>query len=205
MTGASAARTARVVGEGGVLSRPCAAGRPCWLTTRARIASIPFIHASAAGARVPPTLTSTYGRSTGWVSVVPCAGRGRSGPHLVGSKPTPRVYVILDTAGNRSLSHLRRALTLRGTLAIVGGEEGDRWIGGTDRQLRAMLLSPFVRHHVRTFVARVRQEDLRFLGELIDPGKVTPVINRTYPLAEAPAAIRRLAEGRVRGKVVITM
>ena len=68
-----------------------------------------------------------------------------------------------------------------------------------------MLLSPFVRHHVRTFVARVRQEDLRFLGELIDTGKVTPVVNRTYPLAEAPAAIRRLAEGRVRGKVVITM
>ncbi len=119
---------------------------------------------------------------------------------------TPQRYnVILDIAGNRSLSDLRRALTPRGILVITGGEEGDRWIGGTDRQIRALLLSPFVRHKLRTFISTGRQEDLQFLKELIEAGKVTPVIDRTYPLSEAPDAIRYLEEGQVRGKVVITV
>jgi len=113
--------------------------------------------------------------------------------------------LIFDIAGNRSLSPLRRALTPRGTLVIVGGEGGDRWIGGTDRQLRAMLVSPFLRHNLRTFVAQGRQADLRALTELIEAGKVTPAIDRTYALGDAPAAIRHLAEGRARGKLVITV
>jgi NADPH:quinone reductase-like Zn-dependent oxidoreductase len=111
--------------------------------------------------------------------------------------------LILDIAGNRSLSHLRRALTPRGTLVIIGGEEGDRWIGGTDRLLRALALSPFVRHNLRTFIARVLQEDLLFLKELIEAGTVTPVVDKTYPLSQAPDAVRHLAAGRARGKVVI--
>jgi NADPH:quinone reductase-like Zn-dependent oxidoreductase len=116
-----------------------------------------------------------------------------------------RYDVILDTAGNRSLSHLRRALTPRGTLVIVGGEGGGRWIGGTDRQIRALIVSPLVRHELRTFIAQVREEDLQVVKDLIEAGKVTPVIDRTYSLREVPDAIRHLAAGHARGKVVITV
>jgi NADPH:quinone reductase-like Zn-dependent oxidoreductase len=113
--------------------------------------------------------------------------------------------VILDTAGNRSLSHLRRALTPQGTLVIIGGEAGGPWFGGTDRNLRALMLSPFVRQKLRSLFAKGRKEDLQSLKELVEAGKVTPVIDRTYPLSEAPEAIRYLEEGRARGKVVITV
>jgi len=113
--------------------------------------------------------------------------------------------VVLDTAGNRPLSHLRRALTPRGTLVIVGGEGGGKWLGGIDRQLRAIMLSPFVRHSLRSFVAVMRKDDLQCLKELIETGKVTPVIDRTYSLSEVPEAIRYLAEGHARGKVAITV
>jgi len=113
--------------------------------------------------------------------------------------------VILDTAGNRSLSHLRRALTPQGTLVIIGGEAGGRWFGGTDRNLRALMLSPFVRQKLRSLFAKGRKEDLQSLKELVEAGKVTPVIDRTYPLSEAPEAIRYLEEGHARGKVVITV
>jgi NADPH:quinone reductase-like Zn-dependent oxidoreductase len=113
--------------------------------------------------------------------------------------------VILDIAGNRSLSHLRRALTPQGTLVIVGGEGGGRWLGGMDRQLRALMLSPFVRQTLRSLFSMPRKEDLQFVKELVDAGKVTPVIDRTYPLREVPEAIRYLTAGHARGKVVITM
>ncbi len=113
--------------------------------------------------------------------------------------------LILDTAGNRSLSHLRRALTPRGTLVIVGGEGGGRWFGGIDRQLRALLLSPFVRQRLLMFISTENKEDLLVLKELIEAGKVTPVIDRTYPLSETPDAIGYLAQGHARGKVVITV
>ena len=113
--------------------------------------------------------------------------------------------VILDMAGNRSLSTLRHALTPEGTLVIVGGEEGGRWLGGTDRQIRAFLLSPFVRQRLRTFVAKESAEDLLVLKELVESGKVTPVIDRTYALREAPDAIRHLEEGHARGKLVLSV
>jgi NADPH:quinone reductase-like Zn-dependent oxidoreductase len=116
-----------------------------------------------------------------------------------------RYDVILDTAGNRAVSHLRRALAPRGTLVIGGGEGGGRWFGGIDRQLRALMLSPFVRQKLGTFVAKPNSQDLIVLKELIEAGKVTPVIDRTYPLSEVPQAIRYLAEGHARGKVVITV
>jgi NADPH:quinone reductase-like Zn-dependent oxidoreductase len=116
-----------------------------------------------------------------------------------------RYDLILDIGGNSSLSRLRRALASLGTLVIVGGEGGGRWLGGTDRQLRAIMLSPLVGQKLGTFVNKENHEDLMVLGELIESGKVTPVIDRTYPLAEVPEAIRYLEEGRARGKVVITV
>jgi NADPH:quinone reductase-like Zn-dependent oxidoreductase len=116
-----------------------------------------------------------------------------------------RYDVILDIAGNRSLSHLRRALAPEGTLVIVGGEGGGRWFGGIDRQLRAHLLSPFVRQKLGTWISKESEEDLEALHELLEAGKVTPVVDRTFPLGEVPEAVRYLREGRARGKVVITV
>jgi NADPH:quinone reductase-like Zn-dependent oxidoreductase len=116
-----------------------------------------------------------------------------------------RYDMILDTGGNRSLSQLRRALTPRGTLVIVGGETGGRWLGGADRQLRALMLSPFVGQKLGTFIASENKNDLLVLKELIESGQVTPAIDRTYPLSEVPAAIRYMQEGHARGKVVITV
>jgi NADPH:quinone reductase-like Zn-dependent oxidoreductase len=116
-----------------------------------------------------------------------------------------RYDVILDTGGNSSLARLRRALTPKGTLVIVGGEGGGRWLGGTDRQLRATILSRFVDQKLGTFVARQNRKDLILLKKLIESGKLTPVIDRTYPLAEAPEAIRYLAEGHAQGRVVVTV
>src|ERR687885_456665 len=113
--------------------------------------------------------------------------------------------VILDIGGNSSLSRLQSALGPRGTLVICGGEGGGRWLGGTDRQLRAMMLSPFVGQKLGTFINKENHEDLIVLKELIESGKVTPVIDRTYPLAEVPEAIRYLEEGHARGKVVISV
>ena len=116
-----------------------------------------------------------------------------------------RYDAILDIGGNRRLSHLRRALTPRGRLVIVGGETDGRWLGGTDRQLRALLLSPLVSQNLGTFVASENAEDLTALRELVDSGKLAPAIDRTYPLGEAPAAIRYMQEGHARGKVVIAV
>ena len=114
-----------------------------------------------------------------------------------------RYDAILDIGGNRRLSQLRRALARRGRLIIVGGEAPGRWLGGTDRQVRALLLSPFVSQSLGTFVASENAVDLSTLRELIESGKVRPVVDRIYPLADTPAAIERLLQGRVRGKIVI--
>jgi NADPH:quinone reductase-like Zn-dependent oxidoreductase len=114
--------------------------------------------------------------------------------------------VIVDTAGRRPLSRLRRALTPKGSLVIVGGDGGGRWTGGFFRGvLRAPLLSLFVRQRLRGLATKERQEDLRALSELIEAGSVTPVVDRVFPLIEASDAIRYLAEGHPRGKVVIAV
>src|SRR5215204_4461409 len=120
------------------------------------------------------------------------------------AKGEQRYDLILDIGGNSSLARLRRALAPRGTLVIVGGETDERWLGGTDRQLRALMLSPFVGQKLGTFVASENHEDMNVLKELIEVG-VTPVIDRTYPLSEVSEAIRYLEEGHARGKVVITV
>jgi NADPH:quinone reductase-like Zn-dependent oxidoreductase len=113
--------------------------------------------------------------------------------------------LILDTAGRRSLSQLRRALTPKGTLVIVGGEGGGRWMGGFLRNLRAPLLSRFVGQRLRMLASKERPEDLQTLRELLETGKLTPRIGRTCPLAEVPEAMRALEAGHTRGKVVITV
>lgn len=114
-----------------------------------------------------------------------------------------RYDVVLDIGGNRPLSRLRRALTPKGNLVIVGGEDGGRWIGGNDRQLRALMLSPFVSQKLGAFISSENSADLAALTELIQAGKVTPVIDRTHPMSAAPAAIQRVGEGLARGKNVI--
>ncbi len=116
-----------------------------------------------------------------------------------------RFDVILDTAGRRPVSQLCRALTAHGTLVIVGGEGGDRWLGGFQRQMFAPLQSLFAGHKALGLMFKERQEDLVTLKELIEAGKLTPVIDKTYPLSEAAEAIRYLERGHARGKVALTV
>ncbi|MCW3036737.1 MAG: Alcohol dehydrogenase zinc-binding domain protein [Actinobacteria bacterium] len=116
-----------------------------------------------------------------------------------------RYDAVLDIGGNRPLSQLRRALTPRGRLVIVGGETDGRWLGGADRLLRAPLLSPLVSQKLGTLTTSENSEDLRVLRELLEAGKIAPAIDRTYPLSEVPVAIRHMQEGHARGKVVIAV
>jgi len=117
---------------------------------------------------------------------------------------TRRWDAIVDTAGRRSLSRLRRALFPKGTLVIVGGDGGGPWTGGFFRGvLRAPLVSPFVGRRLRGLNSKQRLEDLKAVAELVDAGVVTPVIDRTYPLSEVPDALRYLEQGHPRGKVVV--
>jgi NADPH:quinone reductase-like Zn-dependent oxidoreductase len=114
-----------------------------------------------------------------------------------------RYDLIFDIAGTTKLSRLRRVLTPRGTLVIAGGE-GGKWTG-VGRQLRALALSPLVRQRLTMFISRPRPADLDTLRQLGESGQVTPVIDGTVPLTEAPLAIRRLHAGQVRGKLAITI
>jgi NADPH:quinone reductase-like Zn-dependent oxidoreductase len=116
-----------------------------------------------------------------------------------------RYDVILDTGGHRPLSQLRRALTPRGTLVIVGSEHGGRWLGGSDRQLRALMLSPFTSQRLTTLICSENTQDLQALTELIESGQVRPVIDRTYPLSQIPQAIQYLRDGHPQGKVVVNL
>ncbi len=116
-----------------------------------------------------------------------------------------RYDAILDTGGHSTLSRLRRALTPRGTLVIVGSETGGRWFGGFDRALRARLLSPFVGQKLEMLTSSENAKDLTVLRELIEDGSVIPDIDRTYALRDTAAAIRQVQEGRAHGKVVITV
>ncbi len=113
--------------------------------------------------------------------------------------------LIFQLAGTRSPSDCRRALTSKGTLVLSSGESDGRWIGPVDRILKALVLSPFVSQKMTSFTVKPNKEDLQFLKQLIEAGTLTPVIDRTYPLAEVPEAIRYLEGGHAQGKVVITV
>lgn len=115
-----------------------------------------------------------------------------------------RYDLILDAAGSRSLVAVRRVLAPGGTLVVVGGPNG-RWLGPLIRILEAVVLRRFVSHRLVPFLAKNSKEDLVVLKELIEAGKVRPVIDRTYPLSETPEAVRYLEQGHARGKVVITV
>ena len=116
-----------------------------------------------------------------------------------------RYDVILDTGGNSRLSSLRRALAPRGRLVIVGGETDGRLLAGAGRQIRATLLSVFIKQKLGTFVVSENGEDLSALRDRIETGRVMPAVDRTFPLAEVPAAIGHLLDGHARGKIVVTV
>jgi len=113
--------------------------------------------------------------------------------------------LIFDAAGNHSLSDCRRALTPKATLVLVGGPNKGRWVGPLTGVLKAVVVSRFVSQKLRPFLAHSSKADLIVLRELLEAGKVAPVIDRSYPLSDVPEAIRYLEEGHARGKVVIRM
>jgi len=118
-----------------------------------------------------------------------------------------RFDVILDNVGNRSLSDNRRVLNPDGKYVLIGGggPNDHRWIGPLAKVANAYLMSQFVSQDMGMFLASLNKEDLTVLGDLMQAGKVTPVIDRRYTLSEVPAAIRYLEEGHARGKVIITL
>jgi NADPH:quinone reductase-like Zn-dependent oxidoreductase len=118
---------------------------------------------------------------------------------------TTKYHVIFDIAGRRRLSLLRRALTERGILVIVGGEGGDRFTGGSYRQLAAMVLSPLLRQRLCSFITRDNAEDLERLAAMTQPGQIAVNIARKFALAEASDAIRYLESGQACGSIVLTM
>lgn len=116
---------------------------------------------------------------------------------------TRRYDLILDIGGNPPLTRLRQALAPGGTAIIVGGESGGKWTGGFGRNLRAPLLSLFVRERLAMLASKERASDLEQLAPLIDAGQVMPSIDTVYKLEEVPEAMRQLETGRVRGKIAI--
>jgi NADPH:quinone reductase-like Zn-dependent oxidoreductase len=115
-----------------------------------------------------------------------------------------RYDLVLDIGGTPSLTRLRRALAPRGTVVFVGGERAGNLIG-MGRQLRGTLLSLFLRQRLVLLAAKERASDFERLTDLIESGKVTPSLETSYPLEQAPAAVRRLEAGEVRGKLAITL
>lgn len=111
---------------------------------------------------------------------------------------------VIDIAGNRPLSALRRELAGAGTLVIVGGEGGGRWFGGIHRQLGAMALSPFVRQRLTALASSENARDLAEVVALVERGALRPVLDRSYALEDAAKAMDHLAAGRARGKVALT-
>ncbi|MBA3882813.1 MAG: NAD(P)-dependent alcohol dehydrogenase [Chthoniobacterales bacterium] len=123
------------------------------------------------------------------------------------TKGKERYDVILDNVGNQPLSGFRRALNSNGILVMIGGggPNDGGLIGPMGRPVKALLMSPFTSQKMGMFMTELTKGDLTALGDLMQTGKVTPVIDRTYPLREIPDAIRYLEEGHARGKVVINV
>ncbi|QBR92993.1 NAD(P)-dependent alcohol dehydrogenase [Nocardioides euryhalodurans] len=158
-----------------------------------------------AGARVDAVCSATkaeFVRGLGADRVLPHG----PGADLPGEDGTPAAYdVVIDIGGGRSIRRLRRVLAPRGTLVIVGGETGGPWLSGIQRQLGAAALSPLVRQRLRFFVASEKATELARLVALAEEGAFVPAVERTWPLPDAAAAIDHLAEGRARGKLVVSV
>lgn len=116
----------------------------------------------------------------------------------------PRYDLILDNVENHSLSECRRALTPRGTLLLNSGT-GAQGLRMLARLFAPLVVSPFVRHDLRRYISTPNQADIEVLRALIESGKLTPVIDRTFALAETPAALAYIEAGHARGKVVVTV
>lgn len=123
------------------------------------------------------------------------------------SQSEVRYDLILDNVGTQPLSSFRRVMTPEGTLVMIGGGGPDagNWVGPMARPVKALLMSPFVGQNMGMMLANTNTKDLTAMAELMEAKKVTPVIDRTYPLSEVAEAIRYLETGRARGKVVITV
>ena len=117
----------------------------------------------------------------------------------------PAYDAIIDTGGNRRVADLRRALAERGSLVIVGGDTGGRWLGGIDRPLRAVLRSAFTSQRLGMLTSTEDAGDLVVLGRMIEAGQLRPAVERTFPMVEVGSALRHLRAGQVRGKVVLTI
>jgi NADPH:quinone reductase-like Zn-dependent oxidoreductase len=123
------------------------------------------------------------------------------------AKGDQRYDVILDNVPNHSLSECRSVLNPQGKYVMIGGggPNDNRWIGPFGRLIQALVVSPFVSQKMGMMMAELKKSDLAILGDMMQSGKVKPVIDRTYKLSELPEAIRYLEEGHARGKVVITV
>jgi NADPH:quinone reductase-like Zn-dependent oxidoreductase len=119
------------------------------------------------------------------------------------TKSGERYDLILDTVGNHSLADCRRAMTTKGTLVLIGGPNKGRWLGPLAGVLRAVVVSRFVSQRMLPFMAHLGKGDLMVIRELLEAGKVAPVIDRSYPLSDVPGAIRYLEEGHAKGKIVV--
>ena len=116
-----------------------------------------------------------------------------------------RYDVVIDIGGNTPLRRLRKVMEPHGTLVIVGGEGGGRWLGGTDRQLRALAWSPFIDQRLTTFIATEHRGGLEELAAMSVAGTVTAAVTKRYALADVPTAIDDLVAGRIAGKAVIVV
>jgi len=123
------------------------------------------------------------------------------------AKGTERYDAILDNVPNHTLSECRRVLSPKGKYVLIGGggPNDSRWIGPFGRIIKTMVLSPFISQEMGMMMADTSQKDLTILADLMQSGKVKPVIDRTYKLSEVPAAIAYVEEGHARGKVIITI
>jgi len=116
-----------------------------------------------------------------------------------------RYDLIIDNVGNHTLSELRHVLAPNGTLVIVGGPSDNSWLGPLTTSVKAYMVSPFVKQKMSFMLAQANKDDLNVLRDLMQAGKVTPVIDRRYPLAETAQAISYLEQGHAKGKVIITV
>ena len=116
-----------------------------------------------------------------------------------------RYDLIIDNVGNHSLSEYRQVLNSDGTLIVVGGPSDNSWLGPITTLLKAYFVSPFISQKMSFMLARANKDDLDLLRDLMQTGKVTPVIDKRYPLSETPAAIAYLEQGHAKGKVIIAV